>query len=62
MVLKMNSVLPVTHSEGVDSGTHFFHISLHWTELLIVWTVSVPKHCRFQDIAAAAVGLEQRCV
>ena len=62
IVLRMDLFLPVTHSEGVDSGTHFFHVSFHWTELLIVWTVSIPKHSRFEDIAAATIGLEQRCV
>lgn len=49
----------LTHSEGIDSRTHFLHIPLHWTELLIKWTATVPQHCRLQHVATAAVSLKQ---
>lgn len=52
----------LTHSERIDSGTHFLQISFIWTELLIKWTATVPKHCRLQHVATAPIGLKQCCI
>lgn len=58
----MKSRVVLTHCEGIDGGTHFLHVPLHWTELLIQRTAAVPQHRGLQHVAAAAVGLEQRRV
>lgn len=52
----------LTYSEGIHSGAHLLHISLHRTELLIKWAATVPQHCWLQHISTATVGLKKRCI